>query len=194
MTAPAYVVRQRITPVANVYQVLAGPDGEGGLVAYVRQKRLKLREEILFYADEGQRQLLFRVKARKVLDLGARYDVTDATGMRIGVFGKAFAASLTRSTWIVFAPDERTELVRVQERSPAVAIVRRAWEVLPWVGELPFPVRYHFDLLAYGRVVATYDKITRFRDQYRLTLLESPPVDPRVLLAVAVALDALQSR
>ena len=192
--APAYVVRQRITPVANVYEVLAGPGGERGLVAYVRQKRLKLREEIVFYADEEQRQPLFRVKARKVIDLGARYDVTDAAGMRVRVFGKAFAASLARSTWIVFAPDERTELVPVQERSALGAIVRRVWEVLPWIGEVPFPVRYHFDLLAGGRVVATYDKITRFRDHYRLTLLEPPPVDPRVLLGVAVALDALQSR
>lgn len=189
-----YVVKQRITPVANVYSVLAGHDGERGLVAYVRQKRLKLREEIVFYADEGQRQPLFRVKARRVLDLGARYDVLDERGAPIGVFGKAFAASLARSTWIVYDQSEARELLRIQERSPAIAVLRRVWDFVPFVGDLPFPLKYHFDIAAGGRIVAAYDKITTFRDHYRLTLTEPPPVDIRVLLAAAVALDALQSR
>ena len=193
--AAEYVVRQRITPMVNKYSVLAGHDGERGLVAFVAQKRLKLREEIVFYADEAQRQPIFRVKARRVLDLGARYDVLDEQGGRIGAFGKAFAASLTRSTWVVFDPGESAELLRIHERSHAIAIIRRLWEILPWVGDIPFPLRYHFDLLGDGgRVVATYDKITTFRDHYRLTLHEPPPVDVRVLFGAAVALDALQSR
>lgn len=192
--ARAFLVRQRITPVANVYAVLAGPNGEGGQVAYVRQKRLKLREEIVFYRDQAQREPLFRVKARRVLDLGARYDVLGPDGTRIGVFGKAFAASLARSTWIVYSPDESTQVLQVAERNPTVAVVRRVWEFVPWIGDLPFFVRFHFDAKAGDRVVAGYDKITRFRDHYRLSLYEPPPVDVRVLLGLAVALDALQSR
>jgi hypothetical protein len=193
-SGPEYVVKQRITPIANVYSVLAGHDGEQGLVAYVRQKRLKLREEIVFYADESQQRPIFRVKARKIIDLGARYDVLDERGAPIGVFGKAFAASLTRSTWVIFAPGEAVELLRLQERSQGIAVFRRLWDFLPWIGDLPFPLKYHFDVLGGGRVVATYDKITTFRDHYRLTLHEPLPVDLRVLLGVAVALDALQSR
>jgi hypothetical protein len=190
-----YVIKQRITPMANKYSVLAGRDGEHGLVAFVRQKRLKLREEIMFFADESQRQPLFRIKARKVLDLGSRYDVIDERGGLIGVFGKAFVASLARSTWVIYDPRESVELLRIQERSRAIAVLRRLWEIVPWVGDVPFPVRYHFDILGGGgRVVASYDKITRFRDHYRLTLHEPPPVDLRVLFGAAVALDALQSR
>jgi uncharacterized protein YxjI len=189
-----YVVRQKITLAANVYSVLAGHDGERGLVAYVRQKRLKLREEIVFFAEESQRQPIFRIKARKVLDLSSRYDVIEEGGGRIGVFGKAFGASLTRSTWIVYSPDESTEWLRIQERSKAIAIFRRLWEVLPYVGDYPFPIKYHFDVMGAGRTIATYDKIATFRDHYRLTLHEQPPVDVRVLLGLAIALDALQSR
>jgi uncharacterized protein YxjI len=190
-----YVVKQKITPMANVYSVQAGHDGELGQAGYVRQKRLKLREEIIFFADESRQRAVFRIKARKVLDLGARYDVLDEHGGRIGVFGKAFAASLTRSTWLVYDPGETGELLRVQERSQAIAIVRRLWDFVPVVGDIPFPLRYHFDILGGGgRAVGSYNKIATFRDHYRLTLAEPPPVDVRVLLGLAIALDALQSR
>jgi uncharacterized protein YxjI len=189
-----YVIKQKITPMVNVYSVLAGHDGELGLVGHVRQKRLKLREEIVFYADESRQRTSFQIRARKVLDLGARYDVLDEHGNRIGVFGKAFAASLTRSTWVVYDPSESGELLRVQERSQPIAILRRLWDFIPFVGDIPFPLRYHFDVLAGSRIVGSYDKIATFRDHYRLTLTEPLPVDVRVILGLAIALDALQSR
>jgi hypothetical protein len=198
MTAPAaaeYLVRQKIAPVANIYAIHAGHDGEQGLLAYVRQKRFKLREEINFFADEGQQRPIFQVKARKVIDLGSRYDVLDPAGRRIGVFGKDFTSSLARSTWVIYTPDESAEVLRVRERSQGIAVFRRIWDFLPYVGDLPFPIRYHFDMVDHGgRVVAGYDKITLFRDHYRLTLHERLPVDLRVLHGLAVALDALQSR
>jgi hypothetical protein len=68
------------------------------------------------------------------------------------------------------------------------------WGFLPYVGDIPFPIRYHFDIWGAGRVVGTYDKIKTFRDHYRLSLHEQVPVDLRVLFGVAIALDALQSR
>jgi uncharacterized protein YxjI len=190
-----YVVKQRITPMANVYSVQTGHDGELGLAGYVRQKRLKLREEIIFFADESTQRPVFRIKARRVIDLGSRYDVLDEQGGRIGVFGKAFAASLTRSTWVVYDAAETGELLRVQERSQPIAILRRLWDFIPVIGDIPFPLRYHFDILAGGaQQVGSYDKITTFRDHYRLTLAHQPPVDVRVILGLAIALDALQSR
>jgi hypothetical protein len=198
MTAPdayEYVVRQRITPMVNRYTVFAGHDGERGPVAFVQQKRLKLREEIIFFGDEQRQHPVFRVKARKVLDLGGKYDVIDENGQRIGIFGKAFKASLTRSTWVIFAPDETTELLRIAERSKGVAYFRRIWGFLPYIGDWPFPMKYHFDFTAPdGRVLGSYDKITRFRDHYRLALGQQIPADVRVFFALAVALDALQSR
>lgn len=180
--------------MANLYRIFAGHDGEQGLVGYVRQKRLKLREEIIFYSDESQQRVVFRIKARKIIDLASRYDVLDERGTPIGLFGKAFKASLTRSTWLVFAPDGTTEWLRIQERNQGIAVLRRLWGFIPYVGDVPFPIRYHFDIWGGGRVVATYDKITTFRDHYRLSLHEQVPVDLRVLFGVAIALDALQSR
>ena len=54
MVVPAFFVKQRITLMVNRYEVLAmNPDGtEGQLLALAEQKRMKIKEEVVFYADE----------------------------------------------------------------------------------------------------------------------------------------------
>jgi len=49
----------RVTPLAAGRGRPAGPP-----IAYVRQKRLKVKEEIRFFADEAETQELFHIKAR----------------------------------------------------------------------------------------------------------------------------------
>src|SRR3954470_10191305 len=82
-----YLVDQLIRPIANLYRVTplaAGEAPAGPPIAYVRQKKLALKEDIRFYADEGETQELFRIAARSVLDIGgSRYDVLTG-GERIG--------------------------------------------------------------------------------------------------------------
>lgn len=117
----------------------------------------------------------------------------------LGVLGKAFKASLLRSTWLVFKPgDEESPLVTVQERSRGLAIFRRIWEMLPYLSDLPFFIKYHFDFIrpADQKVVAEYDKTTTFRDHYVLRIQDDleKEVDWRALVALGVLMDALQSR
>jgi uncharacterized protein YxjI len=81
----------------------------------------------------------------------------------------------------------------ITERSTAVAIFRRLWDWIPWAGDFPFPIRYHFDWLRGDRRVGTFEKKTLFRDHYRVHV-EDPALDRRLVIAQAVALDALQSR
>jgi uncharacterized protein YxjI len=184
-----FLIRQKITPMVNRYVVTvpAADGAEGALAAFVEQKRLALREEVTFFADEAKRVPLFRFKARQVLDVGATYDVTDAGGAVIGTFRKDFGKSLLRSTWHL----EQGALQAIgQERSPALAVFRRVWEMaVDW----PFPIPYHFDFTAGERTVMSVDKTTTIRDRYRLEIGE-PELDRRLAIAMAVALDALQSR
>jgi uncharacterized protein YxjI len=184
-----FLIRQKITPIVNRYVVtVPGADGaEGDLAAFVEQKRLKLREEVTFFADEARTTPSFRFKARQILDVGATYDVTDADGAAIGSFRKDFKKSLLRSTWHL----EQPPLQAVgQERSAFVAVLRRVWELaVDW----PFPVRYHFDFVAGDAPVMSLDKTATIRDRYRLEIRE-PQLDRRLAIAMAVALDALQSR
>ena len=180
------VIRQRIRLVVNQYEVrAAAPDGsEGELVAFAQQKRLAFKEQVTFYTDDTRQYPVLGFKARQVIDLGATYDVFDATGNPVGLFRKNFGQSLLRSTWHVEQPGlaEATG----QERSTLVAVLRRFVDSLSW---LP----YHFEFLIGDRPAFSVVKKWGLRDRYVVTI-HDPQIDRRLVTAMAVALDALQSR
>ncbi|WP_404384944.1 hypothetical protein LL946_03835 [Knoellia locipacati] len=190
-------VRQRVTMMVNRYEVHGvGPDGtEVGLWAFAEQKRMAFKEQVTFFADAGKSQPVFGFKARTRMDLGATYDVTDAAGQPIGEFRKDFGKSLLRSTWHLTIPGGRVALG--QERNHTVAIVRRVWDFIPVVGDIPVPFLFHFDFtLPDGQVVMSSTKKPALRDVYEVELppVDGHPIDWRIGAAMAVALDALQSR
>lgn len=198
-TAPTrFRVRQKITMMVNRYEIHGvGPDGaEVGLWAFAEQKRMTFKEQVTFFSDAGKSQPVFGFKARTRMDLGATYDVTDATGASIGQFRKDFGKSLLRSTWHLTTPDGRVSLG--QERNQAIAILRRVWGFIPVVGEIPVPFLFHFDFtLPDGQVVLSSKKKPALRDVYdvELPVLDTGhAIDWRVGAAMSVALDALQSR
>src|SRR2546422_10412173 len=102
--ADRYLVDQLIRPIANLYRVTplaAGETPAGGPVAFVRQKKLAIKEDIRFYADDSESHELFRIKARSILDIGgSRYDVF-AGEDQIGTLEHNFKKSLFPTTWIV---------------------------------------------------------------------------------------------
>jgi hypothetical protein len=193
-----FLVDQLIRPVANLYRVTPLAIGEtpaGSPVAYVRQKKLAVKEDIRFYADEGETQELFRLKARSVLDFGgSRYDVLVGED-RIGVLRHKFRESLYRSTWHIGGPDEQ-DVGIARESSTAIGIVRRVVDFVPYVGEF-IPIPYNFEIVVGGEVVGRMNRrFARVRDQYILDLAGDPDrtIDRRVAVALAVGLDALQNR
>jgi uncharacterized protein YxjI len=193
-----YRVDQLIRPVANLYRVTPLAVGEtpaGPPIAYVRQKKLAIKEDIRFYADENQTQELFRVKARSMLDMGgSRYDIF-VEDERIGMIWHKFRESLLRSTWHIGGPDEQ-EVALARESSTAVGIARRAIDFVPYVGEF-VPIRYNFEIVINGDVVGNMNRrFLRVRDQYALDLSgdRERKIDRRIAVALAVGLDALQNR
>ena len=186
-------MHQKITFMVNRYHVFAddGTGEPGPLVAFVEQKRMTFKEQVTLYTDESKESVFAAFKARKMIDLASAYDVTTSDGQPIGVFSKKFGKSLMRSTWQLDQPGQAP--VTISERSAAIAVFRRIWRVLPWIGDVPFLWKYHFDFVRDAAPVVTVDKKTRFRDHY-LVRIEDSTLDRRLVLAQAVALDALQSR
>lgn len=185
-------MHQKVTLMVNRYEVFADHGGEPGpLVAFVEQKRLAFKEQVTIYTDANKNQVLAGFRARKVIDLGSGYDVTDGAGQPIGLFRKDFGKSLTNSTWHLDQPGAPT--ATGSERNQGIAILRRLWSFLPFVNDLPFPFRYHFDFARNGQPVFSVDKKTWVRDHYLIQIAD-PYVDRRVVIAQAVAVDALQSR
>ena len=193
-----YLVDQLVRPIANLYRVTplaAGDTPAGQPIAYVRQKKLAVKEHIRFCADEGETQELFHIRAQTWLDTGgSRYDVVDAQDGKIGLLHHVFGKSLLRTTWNVLnAAGE--EVAVAQERSQAMAILRRGIDFVPDVGGL-IPIPYNFDLLSAGQVIGRIDRKFQLRDRYVLDLSGDPDkkLDRRLAIALAIGLDTLQNR
>jgi len=180
------IVRQRVRLMVNQYEVRAvEADGsEGQLLAFAQQKRMAFREQVTLYADDTKQQPVLGFKARQVMDLGATYDVVDAAGRPIGLFRKDFARSLLRSTWHLEQPG--LGVATGQERNAVVGVLRRFVDSLSW---LP----YHFDFSIDGQPTFAVVKKWGLRDRY-LVEIHDPRIDRRLVIAMAVGLDALQSR
>ena len=192
-----YLIDQLVRPIVNLYRVTplaAGESPAGGPIAYVRQKRMAIKEDIRFFAEEQETEELFRIKARSIFDIGgARYNVTEPGGAPIGVLEHQFGKSLLRSTWKVTDADGG-EVVTAQERSFPMAIARRLVDFIPYGEWLPIP--YNFDLLMDGRVIGHMNRKFQLRDRYVLDLSgdHERKLDRRLGIALAIGLDTLQNR
>jgi uncharacterized protein YxjI len=193
-----YLVDQLVRPIANLYRVTplaAGEAPAGPPIAFVRQKKLAVKEHIRFFADDSESQELFHIQAQTWLDTGgSRYDVVDAQDGKIGVLHHVFGKSLLRSTWSV-ANAAGEEVAVARERSQVGAILRRVVDFVPDYGGL-IPIPYNFEILAGDRVIGGMDRKFQLRDRYVLDLSGDPEkaLDRRLAIALAVGLDTLQNR
>jgi uncharacterized protein YxjI len=197
----AYFIEQKITALGNQYKIF-GADSSSGqkkeLIAFAHQKRFAFKEEITFYSDESKIHLIFNVKAEKVMDVHGKFVVTGKSGNKLGAVRKAFRASLTQSTWEVLDVNDKVMSV-VQEKSANIAVFRRIWGIVPYLGEIPFFIKYHFSFInpSTKELVGNYEKLTRFRDHYKLEILNDGALSKvgwQTLVTQAVLLDALQGR
>jgi uncharacterized protein YxjI len=196
-----FVLRQRFRLVVNVYEFsLPGPDGAspGASFLYVRQKPFSFKEDIRFFADKELTVPYMRIQALQRFDPRARYNVTLADGTMLGKIQKVFGQSLLRSTYRLYDP-EGAEVATVTEEKLAVALIRRLVGFVPYLDNVAdwLPIPYHFTFLQGERILGTYKRqLFKFRDTYTLDLTQDPErtLDRRLVLAIAVGMDALQAR
>jgi uncharacterized protein YxjI len=197
-SADRLLVQQVFKPIANEYRVSVptpGSTDEGRLLLYVKQKKMKIKEDIRFRLSPDDEAHLFMIKSKSVFEFRGRHEVLDADGQVIGLLEKDFTRSLLRSHWHV-RDAEGNELFESYETSWIIALLRRISEIgIDWLtllGWLPF----NFVLRRGEQEVGTYKRVLgKFRDRYVLELgPEVGDVDRRLVAAFAVGLDALQDR
>jgi uncharacterized protein YxjI len=195
-----FLLRQRIKLVINQYEFFL-PSADGGLgerICFVEQKRFKFKEDIRFYTDESKTQELLRIKARQRFDPRATYDVTDSAGAKIGAIQKVFGASLLRSTYAIL--DASGEQIAITtEKSMPIAIFRRAVGFIPYVENVAdwLPIPYHFVFKHGEEIIGENTRQTfKIRDNYTIDMSADSGriLDRRLVLAIAVGMDALQAR
>ncbi len=123
MHVPVFVLRQKFAMTTNRYELQGlSPEGQPGDVLGVAfQKRMALKEEVTFYADDTKTRRVFSFKARAVMDLNAGYDVFDEAHQPLGFFRKDFKASLLRSTFHIEGPGTAAPARSAARRSPSCA-------------------------------------------------------------------------
>lgn len=196
--ADRLVIQQVFKPIANEYRIsvpASGGSEEGQPLLYVKQKRMKIKEDIRFRLSPDDEQHLFMIKSKSVFEFRGRHEVLDAEGAVIGMLEKDFRRSLLRSHWHV-RDATGEEMLEAHEASWIVALLRRFADLGPELFSLLNWLPFNFVLRRGDHQVGTYKRVLgKFRDRYVLELgPEVGDVDRRLIIAFAVGLDALQDR
>jgi uncharacterized protein YxjI len=197
-TSNRFLIQQVFKPIANEYRISAPPVGSDEIepLLFVKQKKMKIKEDIRFRLDPDADDYLFMIKSRSVFEFRGRHDVLDQSGQELGLLQKVFGKSLLRSHWSVRAADGG-ELLEAHESSWIIALVRRFADLGPDVFSVLEYLPFNFVLKQDGKQVGTYKRVLgKLRDRYVLELdpAGTEGIDRRLVLAFAVALDALQDR
>lgn len=196
-----FLVQQVFKPIANEYQIsipAPGSSEPGDQVLYVRQKKLKIKEDIRFRVPGEEDAHVFMIKAKSVFEFAGKFDVLDENDQKIGDLGKDFKRSLLRSQWVVRDANENV-VMQARESSMAVALLRRFADFLPDFLSLLSFIPFNFTLYAEdpdSEGAGHYQRVLgKLRDRYVVEVgSDLAGVDRRLVLAQAVALDALQDR
>jgi uncharacterized protein YxjI len=192
------LVQQVFKPIANEYRISGPAPGsieEGRPLLYVKQKKMKIKEDIRFRVSSDVDEHVFMIKSKSVFEFRGRHEVLDAEGAVIGMLEKDFGRSLLRSHWRV-RDAAGSELLEAHEASWIVALLRRFADLGPdWLSLLTW-LPFNFVLLRDSQQAGTYKRVLgKFRDRYVLELEpQLDGVDRRLIVAFAVALDTLQDR
>ena len=197
-SADRLLIQQVFKPIANEYRISVptpGSSEEGRPLLYVKQKKMKIKEDIRFRLSPDDDAHLFMIKSKSVFEFRGRHEVLDAEGQVIGMLEKDFTRSLLRSHWHV-RDTAGNDLLEAHEASWIVALVRRIADIgVDWLSLLAW-LPFNFVLRRGDRQVGSYKRVLgKFRDRYLLELgPEVGDVDRRLIVAFAVGLDALQDR
>jgi hypothetical protein len=195
--ANRFVVQQVFKPIANEYRISVVPEGsdEGAPVLFVKQKKLKIKEDIRFRTAPEDGPHLFMIKSKSVFEFRGRHEVLDADERPIGLLEKVFGRSLLRSHWRV-RDAAGNELFESYEASWIIALLRRFADLGPdWFSLLSW-LPFNFVVSRDGEQIGSYKRVLgKLADRYVFELEPGlQDVDRRLVLAFAIGLDALQDR
>jgi uncharacterized protein YxjI len=193
------LVQQVFKPIANEYRISVPTPGdtqEGRPVLFVKQKKMKIKEDIRFRTtQDGDGPYEFMIKSKSVFEFRGRHDILDAEGNVIGQLEKDFTKSLLRSHWHV-RDAQGNEVLESHESSWIIALLRRFADLGPDIFTFLTWLPFNFVLRRNGEEVGHYKRVLgTMRDRYVMEIGEGlSDVDRRLLVAFAIGLDALQDR
>ncbi len=140
-----YVARRKVFKLLGGAFTIHEPENLD-VVAYVRQKAFKLKEDITVFTDDTMGEELLFIRARQIIDFAACYDVIlPGSPERVGALRRKGFSSIIRDQWEILDADDRV-IGRVLEDSTTMALLRRFLSNL-------IPQRFRIE--AHGREVGS---------------------------------------
>ena len=108
-------------------------DASGQMVLYVKQKALALKEDVKIFADESQQNQLYQMKANKIIDFSAQYNISRADGMALGAVKRRGMRSLWKATYNV-VDASGADVGLIHEENPWLKVLDGLVSDIPFVG------------------------------------------------------------
>lgn len=110
-------------------------DAMGNDIGYVRQKMLRMIDEVVVYDNDLKSNILFTIKANKWIDFSATYTFTNHLGQEIGRIGRKGWASIWKARYEIFDEKANQDLL-IQEENAWVKVGDAILSEIPFLGLL----------------------------------------------------------
>jgi uncharacterized protein YxjI len=108
-------------------------DDSGRVIAWAAQKLFRLKEAVNVFSDSSKKEVLFTIKADRVMDFGARYHFTDGQGQPLGSVQRQGMRSIWRAQYDIVDPTNSS--LKIREENPWIKVADGLLGALP-LGEL----------------------------------------------------------
>ena len=124
-------LRMKLMALAPQFYV---SDASGKQIAYLKQKLFKLKEDIQIFADENQRDLIYTIKADRIIDFSANYRMEDArSGSSLGSVKRKGMRSLWKAAYEIHDENGQPRYM-VNEESALTRFLDALFSELPIIG------------------------------------------------------------
>jgi len=110
-------------------------DANGKVIAYVKQKMFKLKEDIIIYSDDTRLKLNYRIKADKWLDFSAAYSLKDKNDKDIGKITRKGWVSIWKANYQIIDQNEKIQY-QIGEENGWVKVLDSILGEIPLLGLL----------------------------------------------------------
>jgi hypothetical protein len=117
-------------------------DASDKLVCFAKAKAFKLREEVIFYADEEKTTPLFHTKARNIIDLSPTFDMFDNNGKLFGSLKRqGLMSAFAQDHWFILDA-EGNQIGDILEDSLMMGIIRRHIDFVAYFVPQKYSVKF----------------------------------------------------
>jgi len=126
---------QFLFKISTLSNDFTATDANGSVIAYVKQKMFKLKEDIIIYSDDTKLKLNYRIKADKWLDFSAAYSLKDKNDKDIGKITRKGWASIWKANYQIIDQNEKIQY-QIREENGWVKVLDSILGEIPLLGLL----------------------------------------------------------